>query len=339
MRSSFYLIDILIIGAFAVTFSVQPFLPISPLSHKANFSISNPHSLSNLVYEDPESIVDFDSLSIPFKRAGKLLMVETTIDGQTGNLIFDTGASGLVLNRTYFRDYPQTQSVTPSGITGTVGKIFKTLVDSISISSLIYRNVKADIADLGHIENRRGVKVLGLFGFNLLRNFEIIIDIQNNELKLIKIDRKGNRLNGSTRFFKFDYSQEVGEVNNILFVVGEMGGKTLKFCFDTGAEINAISSDSHKLVLNTISITRRSKIGGAGSSTAEVFYGTMNDFEFGNRKLDNMQTIITNLSSLNEAYDVQFGGVLGFDFLEKGVICVNLRKRQLSIRYTKVEEV
>ena len=338
MRGTIYLFEVLFISFIAVVFSVQAFLFFLPIPHKTS-TYSQPNSAPKMVFEDPKFLAEFDSLIIPFKHAGKLLMVETTIDGQTGNLIFDTGASGLVLNRTYFRDYAQIESVTPNGITGVVGKIYRTTVDSVSISCLLYRNVKADLADLGHIENRRGVKVLGLFGFNLLRNFEIIIDIQNNELKLIKIDKKGNRLNAPTQLFKSDYSQEIGESNNVLFVLGEIGGKTLKFCFDTGAEINAISSDLQKIVLNTISITRRSKIGGAGSSTAEVFYGIMNDFAFGSRKLENMQTIITNLSSLNEAYDVQFSGVLGYDFLEKGVICINLRKRQLSIRYTKAEEV
>src|SRR5512138_3041409 len=42
--------------------------------------------------------------TIPLKRAGRLFMIEVVIDGITGNLIFDTGASKLVLNSTYFRN-------------------------------------------------------------------------------------------------------------------------------------------------------------------------------------------------------------------------------------------
>jgi len=330
----FLVVSLLLLAGFSST----SFIPI----HKnvcRHDAFSKPFSIASLVWDDPELLFEFDSLIIPIKRAGKLLMVECKIDNQTGNLIFDTGASGLVLNRTYFRDNIRTESVTPTGITGSVGKIFRTSVDSLEINGLLYRNIKADLADLGHIENRRGVKVLGLFGFNLLRNFEIIIDIQNNELKLIRVDKKGNRLNGESRNFKSDYTQAVFESNCILFVNAEIGGKSFKLCFDTGAEINAISNGLNKLALNTISITRRTKLGGAGSSTSEVFYGTMNDFKFGNRSLTNMQTIITNLDPLVEAYDVPFSGVLGYDFLEKGIICINLRKKQLGINYFKAEEV
>ena len=79
-------------------------------------------------------------------------------------------------------------------------------------------------------------------------------------------------------------------------------------------------------------------MGGASSNVAEVLYGIMNDFQFGGRKLENMQTIISNLSALEEGYGLQFSGVLGYDFLEKGVICINLRKKQFGIRFNKAEK-
>jgi hypothetical protein len=43
-----------------------------------------------------------DVLTIPLKSAGRLFMIEAIIDNQSGNLIFDSGATGLVMNRTYF---------------------------------------------------------------------------------------------------------------------------------------------------------------------------------------------------------------------------------------------
>ncbi len=287
----------------------------------------------------PEFLGEYDSLVIPLKRAGKLLMVEAEIDNQVGNLIFDTGASGLVLNNTYFRNCIRADCVTPNGITGSVGQINRTIADTIKLSGLLYLNVRADLADLGHIEDRRGVKILGLFGLNLFRKFEIIIDVRNNELKLIKIDKKGNRVKRSSGCFKSDYTQTIIETNNILFVTGTISGKNLKFCFDTGAEINVVSSSVQEVVLNTISINRRSKLGGAASSTIEVIYGSMNDFSFGDKKLENMQTVIASLESLEEAYGTLFSGVLGCDFLEKGVICINMIKNQLGICFTKEEKV
>jgi len=40
-------------------------------------------------------------VTIPLKRAGRLLLLEGTIDNVIGNFILDTGSSGLVLNTTY----------------------------------------------------------------------------------------------------------------------------------------------------------------------------------------------------------------------------------------------
>ena len=339
MRVSFILIEFILINIIIISDNSSLFHSTQNQKNNGICIYKQPYPLKPLTWDDPLFLYKFDSLTIQFKRAGKLLMVEANIDGQLGNLIFDTGASGLVLNKTYFRDFIQSESTSPSGITGSLGKVYRTIVDSLKVNGLLYHNIKADLAELGHIENRRGVKVLGLFGFSLIRNFEIFIDIQNNELKLMPIDKKGNRLNGSINNLKMDYTQEAKVENSILFVLGEIGGKSLRFCFDTGAEINVISSSEQKKVLNTISITRRSKIGGADSSETEVLYGSMNDFSLGGNKLDNMQTIIANLSSLEEGYGVPFSGVLGYDLLEKGIICINLRKQQFGIRFTKAERI
>jgi hypothetical protein len=55
---------------------------------------------------------DRDSSSgvIPFTRAGNLIVVKAKVDTMEGNFILDTGSPHLVLNLTYFRDYPSTWS-------------------------------------------------------------------------------------------------------------------------------------------------------------------------------------------------------------------------------------
>lgn len=50
-----------------------------------------------------------DSVVIPLKRAGRLLLIDARVEDQTGNLVFDSGANGLVLNSTYFRDHVGTE--------------------------------------------------------------------------------------------------------------------------------------------------------------------------------------------------------------------------------------
>src|SRR5678809_194712 len=48
---------------------------------------------------------DDNSCVIPFNRVGNLIVLKAKADTTEGNFILDTGAPGLVLNLTYFRNY------------------------------------------------------------------------------------------------------------------------------------------------------------------------------------------------------------------------------------------
>jgi hypothetical protein len=297
----------------------------------SSFSLFSPDS-----YE-PEFSLQADSVIIPLKRAGRLFLIEAKVDGEVGNLVFDTGASGLVLNSTYFRNHIKTGGTNSTGITGAVGNVEQISVGKIEFAELTYKNLRADVTNLGHIENRRGVKILGLLGFGMIRNLEIVIDPINNELKLFRIDKTGKRLNNSLFEFKSDYFQKIETNTNILFLKGVIGDKALNFCFDTGAETNAISSDSNKKIMSTLTITRRAALKGAGAAGSEVLFGRMNDFTIGTQQIQNMETIITNLDALTEAYGTHIDGMLGYSFLEHGIICVNFVNKKFAIRFMKGE--
>jgi predicted aspartyl protease len=291
--------------------------------------------LSNLMPKNDEPLGDFQSLTIPLKRAGRLFLIEARIDDQVGNLIFDTGASGLVLNKTYFRKYASFEKPAGGGVTGAFDKIYQILVKRIDISGLYYENISADLTDLGHIENRRGIKILGLLGLNMIDNLEVIFDANNNELQLNRIDEKGNRISADISELKFDYFQKIETQHKIMLVKGKIGDKMLNFCLDTGAESNIINSNVPKKVMITIEIKRRLGLGGAGSAAKEVLYGTMNEFEFGNHQFGTMETIVTSLDAISEAYGCTIDGMLGFDFWQKGIFCMNFGKNEISFSFGK----
>jgi hypothetical protein len=277
---------------------------------------------------------DTFSYIIPLKRIGRLFVMEAVIDGQSGNLIFDTGATTLVLNRTYFREYVNQGSHTSAGITGSVAEEEKIKIGNLEIGTLKFKGLSAHLADLGHIENQRGIRVLGLFGFELIKSHEIIIDVVNNQIRLNPVDNHGNLLD-TTKEFKADFTQKVIISNNIMIVKGMISNKPLWFCFDSGAETNALSSDLSKAVLQTVSITRTLKLRGAGSFSNEVFYGRMNQFQYGDSLYNRMETIITYLDHLKEAYGIQIDGVLGFGFISSGSFCINFVKKQMGISYLR----
>ena len=290
---------------------------------------------ANNTYSIPAEI---NSLTIPLKRVGNLFLIDANVDNQIGNLIFDTGAMGLVLNATYYRNHVIDDSHPSNGINGAISNVSSINIDRIDFSTLTFKNTKADLTDLGHIENRRRVKILGLLGLSLIKAFEIIIDVNNNQLQLFRIDKKGNRLNTTEKSFQSDITQPIQLTNSVIFLRGTIAGTKLNFCMDSGSESNVISNRAPKEVLNSITITRRSSLQGSGSKKSEVFYGTMNNFVYSNKDLTGMETIITNLDGLCEAYGVQIDGVLGYDFLNKGTVCINLYKKQLGMCFLKSDK-
>ena len=279
-----------------------------------------------------------DSVVIPLKRAGRLLLIDAKVEDQTGNLVFDTGANGLVLNSTYFRDHVGTTGSATGGITGAVGKVERISIEKMEFGELTFQKLRADAVNLGHIENRRGVKILGLVGFSMMKNLEIVINAENNELRLFKLDKEGNRISGKSPGFTTDHTQKIEGNGNILFLKGSVAGKTLNFCFDTGAETNAISSNAGKNILSTLTITRRMELKGAGAAKSEVLFGRMNDFSMGEKKITGMETIVTSLYAMSEAYNTRIDGMLGYSFLEQGTVSINFVKKQFGIRFMKGAE-
>lgn len=296
---------------------------------------------SNLAFPSPPFPVsytaegDFRSLVIPVKRAGNLILMDAIVDSLPGNLILDTGASGMVLNGIYFRDNSFAVGRSAGGVTGTTGELRKANISHLQISEMYFEDITADVTDLGHIENARNVKILGLLGLNMFSELEVVIDLAGGVMELHRLDRDGERIDIQSKRPRFDLDIPVRYNRNILFMEGEISGKRLTFCLDSGAESNVLHSMLPGKVLNTVSINRRSSLRGVGSASVEVLFGVMNEFFVGEHAFPGMQTIVTNLSAMSNAYGIQIDGMLGCDFLDKGIFFINLEKKELGICFNK----
>lgn len=114
-------LSILMLAAAAWLYSFAP-----PFSSEARpeADLIPIHTLLNALQADsyePEFSSRADSVIIPMKRSGRLFLIEAMADGESGNLVFDTGANGLVLNSTYFRNHVKSVRAGSIGITGTTG--------------------------------------------------------------------------------------------------------------------------------------------------------------------------------------------------------------------------
>ena len=142
--------------------------------------VANRHSAFSFI--DPVVSTDSSICVIPFSRAGNLIMIKAKADATEGNFVLDTGAPGLILNLTYFRSYNSSANATDlgesGGITGEAIRSNPTLVPELSFGGVKYSGVEADRINLGHIEDSKGIKIMGLLGMQLFKRFEMIIDYE-----------------------------------------------------------------------------------------------------------------------------------------------------------------
>jgi hypothetical protein len=217
------------------------------------------------------------------------------------------------------------------GITGSDNRQHSTSVKDFSFQGVKYQNLEADVLPLGHIENARGVKILGLIGLNLFKEFEIEIDVRNNVLVLYKCDKSGEPLTGKR--LRPDLIHPFTLSNDAMFLNCAIAGRRVGFVLDTGAEINTLSSFAGKKILETIEIQGRSQMMGTGRQKVEVLFGRMNDFSIGDTDFAGMQTLITNMRDMSASFGIPVDGMLGYDFLARGLVQINFRKKTLVMQF------
>lgn len=315
-------------------------LSIAVMGSTRAFSFSPEDSLqykkiSLQLHTDPVIGSDSNACVIPFSRAGNLILVRAKADTIDGNFILDTGAPRLVLNITYFRDYPSVNVADEEqGSVNSTGNAFRrTMIDKFVLGAFRYSKVDADLTSLGNIENSKGVKILGLLGMELFNRFEMIIDYEKNLIYLRMPAKKESGIpknpmladTASYNTIPFDITE------NKLIIKTEMGGKKLKMMIDCGAESNVLDSRLPDKVFENVVISRRVLLNGSSNKKVDALYGNMNDISIAGEKIASLPVIITNLEKSCLNYSSCIDGILGFDFLSLHKIGFNFVTRKMYI--------
>ena len=313
----------------AYAIDTDPIVPVvkrNSLSHQL-FRVKNRTFLEPVVTSDTPSTV------IPFSRAGNLIVIKAKVDSTEGNFILDTGAPKLVLNLTYFRHYPShAEEIESGGITGTT-YANPTIAETLTMGPIKYYKAEADRVNLGHIENSKGIKILGLLGLQLFKRFEMIIDYEKNLIHLHLISKK----EAST--YKSDMLSDESLYNTFpvtifedkLLTYGEVAGKKLTFIIDTGAESNVLDSRLPEKIFSNVTITRRVMLAGSGTQKTEALVGDMKNMKLGKLEIGTLPVLVTNLEKMCFSYNQCLDGMLGFDFLSLHKIGFNFVKRKMYI--------
>jgi len=293
--------------------------------------ISRDSKGDRVINTDPDPHGDFRTLAIPIKMAGNLIVVEAQLDTMTGNFILDTGAPGLILNQTYFRDAPHIDYKESGGINGDAGHTFTTVVRNFSLLDLHYDRLTADVTDLSGIENSKGIKILGLLGTRLFAKLAITVDLFHSILYIHKLDDKGEIMPGEKVFSQPDMKTSFKLFNDVIFIKGSVDDYSMWFAFDTGAESNLLDADNFRKVAKKMQVLSKAIITGVGGKKYERQYAVFDKLIIGNYLFKRNHILFTQLDQIGNSYGYSVDAILGHDFFSRGIFTINFVKKELEM--------
>ncbi|CAL2093205.1 hypothetical protein [Tenacibaculum sp. 190524A05c] len=277
------------------------------------------------------TIINKYSTRIPFKLVDRLIVIEGKIKGKNGNFIIDTGSESLILNKVHFTTYPfEKEKKNTSGILDDVDNLFEKNIKKLSLKHISIQNKRSDIIDLSHIEKSKKIKLLGIIGFDVLKDYEVFIDLYLNQITLTKIDENGNTLNKKVYLEKIVDTINFKLKKHTITLKGYIGREEVTFGLDSGAEFNQINKRIGRRALKHFYPKKRVKLIGASKKQIEVLYGNLFRVKLNDKTyFGPMKTMLTNLNNMNKAFGTSLDGILGYEFFAQKRVIINYKKEKL----------
>ncbi len=269
---------------------------------------------------------------IPFKLIDHLIVVEAELLNNKGNFIIDTGSETLILNSGHFPKMYAHQKTfkKTSGVLQSIENTYEKRVKEFVLQSFRLENKNSDVIDLSHIENSKKIKLLGIIGYSILKDYEIFVDMHLNQITLTKVDAFGNKLDKHVYLEKITDSIHFTLKEHTIVLQGSINGQNVKFGLDTAAEFNQISKSVNKKALKYFIPKKRLKLIGAGNKKIEVLAGKLHRVKLNESVyFGPMLTVLTNLNKMNEAFGTDLDGILGYEFFAQKRTIINYQKERL----------
>lgn len=265
----------------------------------------------------------FDAMISPLDIRNGMPYVNAKLDGQAGWFLLDTGAPMLVLNEQKTSD----ERSIPAASFSTNFNLGSTKVKQFGWANVQRKNLDALVLDISHLEISTHKNLIGIIGYDILKDFELFIDYQNEQVLLLQPGN--NHLHkAATPLATLDYELQ-GHLP-VIFV--QVGDEVMRFGLDTGAGVNLIDQD-HKNMLpsNLLTPLGTEEIRSIDQHSSRVEGILINEVQVAELVLDNMKFLFTELSDLEVKSGVKIDGLLGFPFFEQVRCSIDYAHQKLHI--------
>ena len=260
------------------------------------------------------------------QRHGRLPIVTVTIDGQSCNMFFDTGAPGVILNSKYF-DHNIDGQVMGSGGRGAVGTGSVSgmhHVKSMDMGGVTLSETDIMTSDLSNLETV-GVAVHGILGQSYYKDFDVLLDFKSGEIVLLNPDITHQWLLNEGYHCQTVKGVKKG---HLLTFDCQVGGVPVVLAFDSGAQSNLLASDWPQQHPSTVKGIKKAHLTGYGDGRASITKGKTT-LTIGGRTFKKLQTAFSDVSHLKENKGID--GLFGCEVLAKQKLLISYQRQELLL--------
>jgi len=200
-------------------------------------------------------------------------------------------------------------------------------VDSLTVGETKLRDVDMGIVDLGHIAKVVGARIDGDLGYNFLKHFRVTIDYRDSEIRLDDPKRVEGLAGGGQTEVPIRLAAPAKPL--ILVDVYLNGGGPFQFAIDTGTSTTAM----------TPQLARQLKVlaspvgpGTTGGAPVDFSAGSLQSFQLGGAKIDNMAVIVADFfEMLSAAVGAKLDGIVGYNFLRNYKVVIDYPGERLTL--------
>jgi hypothetical protein len=261
-----------------------------------------------------------------------MILVQAQIDDQEGYFLIDTGADDLILNQMHFEGY---ESIENAGnykdVNGRKKKVEYLHINSFRWGSLSRSDFYVQQLDFSAVEKVFEKKILGLMGFEVFRNFEMIIDYDNQDIILSQLDQQGAPLTTAIKATPA-YSLNFSMNEHIPTIEADFGGeKMVKIGLDSGSSINILDRRWKKELVDASHRKNKIRFLGANASRKVREYYTVYQVDVQDQfAIRYWKAAIGKLEHFEDTH-IFIDGIMGINFFEIGRVGINYRQRQIQV--------
>lgn len=258
-----------------------------------------------------------------FELAGGLVVVRASVNGEAGDFVLDTGAPGVVLNS---KKRTPDKSIEAVGVGGQldVGEVELSLFNWGMIHKEDFTGLTLDIS---HLEKACERELMGLIGFEVLQNYEILFDHRNRVIRMYSADKAMDfrpSVHAEVVPFRFH--------GHVPVIAAKVGDKQANLAIDSGAEVNLLDDSFYrKLKRKHLKKVKKEMVTGLGNTSQDALSAGLDALEIEGVEVDDMRFLFLDLSPVQSQEGAKLDGLLGYPFFKEHTISINYQYQEIYI--------